>query len=345
MQENYRKKIIKTFTFLGGIYFFLVFVIPESYLIKAGIKQEHENISLGFIAIGMVAIGLGIINLLMIHGSKVIFQKKGWSQSVALLLGLLIMVVFSILDWRADNAVLRETKDLHRLNEFSRAIIKDTESGREGVPEFPLRVEALMGEAQKVFSNYNSSLATNPYQNEPEHGNYIKLLAKHKEKFSQAPELLQNYKSENGIEGLSLLGAYFSEVLSIERDLLSKQISKTFTKQFFDFLFEGLFVALGSALFSLLGVYIAAAAYRAFRIKTWEASLMMFSALIVMLGQISFGTWIYAEMPALRSWIMEIPNGAASRAITIGASVAGLVLAFRMWFSIESDSFSKDKKQ
>ena len=34
---------------------------------------------------------------------------------------------------------------------------------------------------------------------------------------------------------------------------------------------------------------------------------------------------------------MEGPNSAANRAILIGAEIAGLVMAFRMWFSIESD--------
>ena len=102
-------------------------------------------------------------------------------------------------------------------------------------------------------------------------------------------------------------------------------------------------MSLGSAMFSLLGAYIAAAAYRAFRIKTWESSLMMFAALVVMLGQISYGSLLYHDMPLVRGWLLEVPNSAVSRAITIGSTVAGFVLALRMWFSIESDSFSKKK--
>jgi hypothetical protein len=89
-------------------------------------------------------------------------------------------------------------------------------------------------------------------------------------------------------------------------------------------------------MFALLGVYIAAAAYRAFRIQSVESALMMTAALVVMLGQISFGKMLYSEMPAIRQWLLEVPNSAAFRAIRLGAGVAGLMLSIRMWLSIES---------
>jgi hypothetical protein len=113
----------------------------------------------------------------------------------------------------------------------------------------------------------------------------------------------------------------------------------------YDFLYDGLFNQLGSAMFALLGVYIAAAAYRAFRIRTIESALMMVAAVIVMLGQISFGREIYEHMPSIRQWLLEVPNSAAFRAIRLGAGVAGLMLAIRMWLSIESKSFSSERKQ
>ncbi|MCB0336208.1 MAG: hypothetical protein KDD62_07875, partial [Bdellovibrionales bacterium] len=107
-------------------------------------------------------------------------------------------------------------------------------------------------------------------------------------------------------------------------------------------MFDGLFVSLSTAMFSLLGVYIASAAYRAFRIRSFEAVLMMTAAVLVMLGQIPFGVYIYSGMPEIRDWILRVPNSAAFRAITIGTGIAGLVMAFRMWFSIESDFGSEE---
>jgi hypothetical protein len=45
----------------------------------------------------------------------------------------------------------------------------------------------------------------------------------------------------------------------------------------------------------------------------------------------------------VRLWLLRVPNSAAFRAIEIGAAIAGLVMAFRMWLSIESQSFSNEK--
>jgi hypothetical protein len=115
-----------------------------------------------------------------------------------------------------------------------------------------------------------------------------------------------------------------------------KEGARTIIARLYEFLYNGLFNHLGSSMFALLGVYIAAAAYRAFRIRSVESALMMGAALVVMLGQISFGAMIYEGLPALRQWLLEVPNSAAFRAIRLGAGVAGLMLAVRMWLSLES---------
>lgn len=100
-------------------------------------------------------------------------------------------------------------------------------------------------------------------------------------------------------------------------------------------MYDGFFVPLGSAMFALLGIYIGSAAYRAFRIKSLEAALMMVAAVLVMLGQITYGSMLYSDMPKIRQWLLEVPNSAAFRAIRLGTAVAALVIAIRMWLSIE----------
>jgi len=115
-----------------------------------------------------------------------------------------------------------------------------------------------------------------------------------------------------------------------------KESTHWLSSRLYEFLYNGLFNHLGASMFALLGVYIAAAAYRAFRIQSIESALMMAAALVVMLGQISFGKMLYSELPAIRQWLLEVPNSAAFRAIRLGAGVAGLMLAIRMWLSIES---------
>ena len=135
-------------------------------------------------------------------------------------------------------------------------------------------------------------------------------------------------------------------------ELLTGLYDQTTVKGLCQVLFDGIFTALGSAMFSLLGFYIASAAYRAFRVQSLESLLMMCAALLVMLGQIPFGLklqnfladWniIHLDLPELRNWLLLVPSAAAFRAIKIGAAIAGLVIAFRMWLSIESENFSEE---
>jgi diacylglycerol kinase len=340
-RQNYRDKIIAIATFVGGIYFFLFFIIPETYLQSMHIQQHHEDISLGFIAIGLLTFGLGIINLFMIHGGKILYLKKGWFQSLALIGGLVIMVIFACLNWQEDYQVQKNTEQLNMLYEFSNAIIADAAAGRKDVPEAAKRIQILKDELIKTLSLPEPELENNPFHTDEKNLLYANVLNDYKIKKEALFNTVKSFQP--ALEAMPAIAPALGEALSLKRDLHTKQAENTFSKKCYEFLFDGLFSSLGSAMFSLLGVYIAAAAYRAFRIKTWESSLMMAAALLVMLGQISYGTLLYSDMPAIRGWLLEIPNSAVARAITIGSSVAGLVLAFRMWFSIESDTFSVKK--
>ncbi len=110
--------------------------------------------------------------------------------------------------------------------------------------------------------------------------------------------------------------------------------------------FEGLLLPLTSTVFSLLAFFIVSAAYRAFRIRTVEASLLMAAALIVMLANVPVGTWLTSWLPAegflkwLRLenaalWLTTQINTPAMRGILFGAAVGGLGAALRIWLSLE----------
>jgi hypothetical protein len=107
---------------------------------------------------------------------------------------------------------------------------------------------------------------------------------------------------------------------------------------FQDFLFSGMMNNLGAAMFSLLAFYIASAAYRSFRVQSMEAGLLMVAALLVMLGQIPLGFYVWEELPRMRNWLMTRINAPAFRGIMFGALIAGLAMAVRMWWSLERTS-------
>lgn len=118
----------------------------------------------------------------------------------------------------------------------------------------------------------------------------------------------------------------------------------------YDVLFSGLLINLDGAMFSLLAFYIASAAYRAFRVRTVESALLMFAALIVMLGFVSFGVkltgwispdngWSFFRVENFSSWIMNWIYSPGYRAVLIGVSIGSLAMAMRIWLSLERGTF------
>lgn len=303
---GYRQKLIKIFTFLGGIYFFLEFVLPSPFL-GLHLDAYHDEISLGFTAIGSLAIGLGLINIVLVHGAKIAFKRAGWINSAALLLGLVVMTVTTLSDWLATEHIGTTTRNVLALRDFGVAIERDQNDSKAGVPPYAFRrqkfLEALRQQAPSCESNIKEG-----------------------EPLSTAQPCLEN-------------------AALLLRSSLTTEYEHSLVKKVYNILYDGLFTALGSAMFSLLGFYMAAAAYRAFRLRSVESGLMLGAALLVMLGQIPFGMYIWSGLADVRLWILSVPNSAAFRAIKIGAGVAGLVMAFRMWFSIESGSFGKATRE
>jgi hypothetical protein len=103
----------------------------------------------------------------------------------------------------------------------------------------------------------------------------------------------------------------------------------------FTWLFQHMFNPLSATMFSLLAFMVASAAFRAFRIRSVEAGLLMVSAVVVMLGRVPLGAFIHPVLPAVSDWIMQWPNTAAQRGIMIGAALGAASLSIRVILGIE----------
>jgi hypothetical protein len=103
----------------------------------------------------------------------------------------------------------------------------------------------------------------------------------------------------------------------------------------FDWAYQNLFIPMQSTMFSLLAFFIASAAYRAFRARSVEATLLLVTAAIVMLGRVPIGEHIWARFPDLTEWIMEVPNMAAKRGIMIGAALGAISTGLKMVLGLE----------
>jgi hypothetical protein len=112
----------------------------------------------------------------------------------------------------------------------------------------------------------------------------------------------------------------------------------------FRFMFEAVFNPLQATMFSLLAFYVASASYRAFRAKTKEATILLISAFIILIGRTPIGHyftfWLpkqlsFLHIPNLANWIMSWPNTAGQRAIMIGIALGVISTSLRIILGIE----------
>ena len=103
----------------------------------------------------------------------------------------------------------------------------------------------------------------------------------------------------------------------------------------FDWLFDHVQVPLDATIFSLLAFFIASAAYRTFRARTLEATLLLVTAVVVMLGRVPIGEQIHAKLPAITEWIMSVPTIGAKRGILFGVALGAIATSLRVLLGIE----------
>lgn len=146
---------------------------------------------------------------------------------------------------------------------------------------------------------------------------------------------------------LALYVAFFAMLLTGFWTMSSKAPE---AKNLYDVLFGSAVMAPGATMFSIIAFYIVSAAYRAFRVRSAEATLMLAAAFVVMLGSVPIGEYLTSGLPTtgflsnlrmenVNLWILKEPNMAAWRAISFGVEIGALAMALRTWLSLERGSF------
>jgi hypothetical protein len=126
----------------------------------------------------------------------------------------------------------------------------------------------------------------------------------------------------------------------------------------FWFLYEYVFQPLTATLFAILAFYIASAAFRAFRAKNLEASLLLGTAFIVLLGRtfagIALTSWIdpavwsgFQYFTGLRIenltvYIMAVFNTVGNRAIMIGIALGIVSTSLKILLGLDRSYLGKD---
>lgn len=94
-------------------------------------------------------------------------------------------------------------------------------------------------------------------------------------------------------------------------------------------LYTGIMTPGGSTVNALLAFFIASAAVRTFRARNLESTLLLITAIILMLSNVTVGNAISKYLPVVGNWITNVPNATAQRGLIISSSLAFVTINLR----------------
>ncbi|MBU0982423.1 MAG: hypothetical protein KKA42_01030 [candidate division Zixibacteria bacterium] len=114
----------------------------------------------------------------------------------------------------------------------------------------------------------------------------------------------------------------------------------------YDWLFVNLDSPMMATMFATLAFYIASAAYRAFRARSAESTILLITATVVMLWRVPMGEALLNMLPGdipsfLNTYVMGGANMAVQRGIIIGAALGAASMSLRIILGIERTYMGK----
>jgi hypothetical protein len=103
----------------------------------------------------------------------------------------------------------------------------------------------------------------------------------------------------------------------------------------FQWVFRWVQTPLDATVFSLLAFFMASAAYRSFRARSVEATILLITAVIVIIGRVPIGSMITHYWPEATEWIMYFPTVGVKRAIGFGVALGVIATSLRIILGIE----------
>lgn len=120
-----------------------------------------------------------------------------------------------------------------------------------------------------------------------------------------------------------------------------------------DFMFDGLLQKMDAAMFSIIAFYIISAAYRAFRIRSVESTILLAAALIMMLSLLPMAEFASAQivngatggdpnnflenfkLAEVGGFVRQAFQAPSIRGIDFGIGIGALAMGLRLWLSLD----------
>lgn len=103
----------------------------------------------------------------------------------------------------------------------------------------------------------------------------------------------------------------------------------------FLWMFENIQVPLQSTIFALLAFFVTSAAFRGFRARNAPSVVLLVTGLIVIIGRVPLGDFLFPDVSELVFWIREFPSSAAKSALLVGIGLGSATTSLRVIFGVE----------
>ena len=292
-----------------------VLMLGQYFVPHAASQDLFRRTQDWLLAIGVFALVLGLGSLVHLHWERIRRRSADWRYSVVVLTGLVVMAGVGLVQGNLQPA-RKLTRTAPLVQEDGTYTLKDT--------TITLRAQALAGRTLLRGDRVRIPLADGS-----------RVEGKIADDVTDADDgddgdgrlTAQVTRWQGGVPPES--GAGFT-VVRPGADL-------------FFWLFDYVQRPLDATMFSLLAFFIASAAFRAFRARNLEATLMLVAACAVILGLtppfVQMWNAVVPSMPgfpsALKDWILEVPNMASRRGIFLGIGLGAIAQSFRIILGLE----------
>lgn len=100
-------------------------------------------------------------------------------------------------------------------------------------------------------------------------------------------------------------------------------------------IFDYLYFPLQATMGALLAFFVVSAAYRAFKLRSVPALILLVTSLVVLITQLPFSAAVSPLLPAAREWIFAIPVTAGVRGILLGVALGTTATALRVLLAVD----------
>lgn len=339
--SNFRKPITVGITFLAGLFYVLEFLWPR-HITAGGTAtqnflgldlQEAQSVvgSISQVLTGFL-LALGVLSIFRVHFGRLFKKQKDWFFSLVLLVSLFSIFILGMISFAGDRAVESRQANLNALQ-------------REGAPMTDeIATLARLGieaNARSQMENAKSPILRAFQKREITRDEFNEQIQSAQ---ATADSVLQ--ESEATIQAAIDGGTLTPEVTALAIQGINEEKARSSSEQAFTILYERGLLAMDAAMFSLIGFFILSAAYRAFRVRSIEASILMATALVVLLMFVPIALMLTSgldpdtfagnfRIDSVGSWLLSTINVPAIRAIDLGLGLGLLAMGLRIMLGLE----------